>query len=369
MNILLITPSIDPKRGGQERHVSNLAYYLKKYGDDVTIITTDKYKPENCNVKIINIDSIKILGLPIINIKFYYQFCKKNNFNICHLHHETLFGELILLLNKLLKLPTITTLHSQMIRSTPISYFLDRLSLKTISILSSRIICLSSSIAIELQKRGLNISKCEIIPNAIDISAFNKKYLNINKNNMQNNIDILFVGRIEERKGIKILIDAMDYLYTNKNNYHLIIIGHGPLENNIKKIIKEKKLESVISLMGYVSELDLLYYYLSAKIVVIPSLYEGVPGVALEALYVNKFLICSNIPGLRELIIPKKNGILVPPNDFLSLAKSIKICLDSHLYLLNCERLNKKIIMHYDWSLVINTIKNLYKNVLISKRY
>jgi len=368
MNILLISPSIDPKRGGQERHVSNLAYFLKNNGNNVTIIVADKYKPKNFDINIVYINSFKILGLPIIDIKSYYAFCRNGNFDICHLHYETLFGEIILFINKLLKLPTIITLHSQIIRTLPMKFLLDQFSLIIINIFSDNIICLSLSLAYELRKRGLCMSKILIIPNAIKIPSLEEKMQTELSQNNSNNTDLLFVGRLEERKGIKILIKSMIYLKNKGKKINLKVVGRGPLDGEIKKMIRENDLSSSILMMGYISDNELIQCYSSTKSVVIPSYYEGVPGVALEALAYNKFLIGSDIPGLRELIFPNQNGFIVKPGDILSLADAIESSLENKIDKINNIELNKKIIKNFNWENIVNKIEFAYKKVLEKKR-
>lgn len=363
MNILILTPSIDIKKGGQEKHVLDLAKILYEKGNDITLLVTDDSIPENLKFQVFKLNNLKFFGLPIIYLNHYIYFIKSKKYDICHLHHETIFGEIILLINYIFKIPTITTLHSQMIRNIPFK-ILDYMSLLIIGSLSKKVICLSYSISHELKKRGLNIYKCEIIPNAINISHIKKEVYNSDKK-IQSGVDLLFVGRIEERKGINILIEAMEKLYNKRYNYKLFIVGHGPLGHSIQRAIKHKHLEPIITVKGYLPDKELISLYNSTKLVVIPSFYEGVPGVALEAIYLNKFIIASDIPGLKELINVPINGLLVSPKNSELLSKAIVEALNSQYYLSESMKIyNESIISQYNWENISIKILKLYAEIL-----
>ena len=160
----------------------------------------------------------------------------------------------------------------------------------------------------------------------------------------------------------------MIYLKNKGKKINLKVVGRGPLDGEIKKMIRENDLSSSILMMGYISDNELIQCYSSTKSVVIPSYYEGVPGVALEALAYNKFLIGSDIPGLRELIFPNQNGFIVKPGDILSLADAIESSLENKIDKINNIELNKKIIKNFNWENIVNKIEFAYKKVLEKKR-
>lgn len=361
VKILQVTPYLDPKGGGQERHVLALAKTLSSFGHKVTILTCGSY-PQSVaqGFDIIKIRSVNLLGLRIISMKDLIRLLTRSRFDVCHLHHQTLLGEIVLLGNKIRGLPTITTLHTTMLRTTPAKFFYDRVSLRFISALSSKVICLSPNIMNDLVKRGLKRSKCVVIPNALDVQSLKDEFHKIGKELKGPKFDILFVGRLEKRKGIHWLLKSLLLLHKEGKKYTLRIVGHGPLERELSKVASANNLSLYVKLLGYVPQKELLKCFLLSKVVVVPSSFEGIPTVALEAMVAGKPLIVSNIPGLNELIVNEGNGLVVTLMNTQELASAIDKVLASANRLSSLNEVNEKILAELDWKVVANKIANTY---------
>lgn len=365
MKILQIAPYIDPRLGGQERHVLGLSEAISRLGHDVTILTCGPYPSSIVKgFEVFKTSSHSFLGLRFIPVKQLYFFLRARRFDLCHLHHQTLFGETVLMTNKLLRLATVTTLHTQMHRRLPAKVFYDRMSLKSIGALSSKVICLSHNIMDDFVRRGLERSKCVVIPNALDVESLKERFDKSCEQLDEPRFDLLFVGRLEERKGIRWLLRSISLLHREGKKYTLRIVGHGPLTQEVQRIISANNLELYVKQLGYVSEERLLKCYISTRVVVIPSLYEGLPTVALEAMVARKPLIVSNIPGLNELIKNGRNGFAVKPMDTRELALAIGQILESRNAMSSLANVNNRILMRYDWHIVAKNIEKLYQEIL-----
>lgn len=369
MKILQASPYIDPKLGGQERHVLTLSKTLTSLGHEVTILTCQPNVQHSQNFKVYHLGSRNLFGLRLIYPNELINFLLENQFDVCHLHHETFFGEIILLTNKVCKLPTVTTLHSQMIRRLPAKFFYDRVSLRLISALSSKVICLSPRLMQSLVRRGLSRSKCVVIPNAINVKSLKNRFRKIRKELPNSEeFDLLFVGRLEQRKGIKWLLQSLILLHKKGKKVTLKIVGQGPLKDELQRFISANDLRQHVNLLGYVSDEELLKLYLLTKCVVVPSLYEGIPGVALEAMAAGKPLIVSNIPGLGELVVNEANGLLVSPLDVQGLASAIDRILTDPYPMKSHNHINEKILAGFDWNIVTHKILEAYHKALDDSR-
>ena len=365
MKILQITPYLDPKLGGQEKHVLTLSKTLSSLGHDVTILTCGAYPSSVVQgFDVFKINSVNFLGLRIISVKELTHFLNENRFDVCHLHHQTLFGEIVLLVSKMRGLPTVTTLHTLMLRRTPTKFLYDRISLRFISALSSKVVCLSPTIMQNLVRRGLKRSKGVAVPNALDILSLKDQFRKIGKELRERKFDLLFVGRLEERKGVHWLLESLTSLHKKGEKYTLRIVGHGPLSQELGRIISANNLSQYVKLLGYVSQQELLKCYLLTKVVVVPSLYEGIPTVALEAMAARKPLIVSNIPGLNELVVNEGNGLIVNPLDTQGLASAIDRILASPNYPSSLDDVNEKVLAKFDWKVVANKILKIYFEAL-----
>lgn len=364
MKILQISPYIDPRLGGQEKHVLALSQMLSSAGHEVTIITS-KYDPNTVpkKVRVVLLPAVSFFGVQIIYPFSLISFLLKNRFDVCHIHYQTLFGETVLLITKVCKLPAVTTLHSEMIRSKYIKVLYDRITLILTSSLSCKVLCLSPQIMKVLIQRGAKSSKCVVIPNAVNVTTLKNYFQKVKKQTSLPEFDLLFVGRLEKRKGILCLLDSLIILRDQGCDVTLKIVGQGELANQINDVLQSTGLNKNVELKGYLSEENLAELFLSTKCVVIPSFYEGVPTIALEAMVAEKPLIVSNIPGLGELVKDGLNGVVVRPMDALDLSLGIKKILtmpkESSLI-----QFNSSLLSTYDWNTVVKQISALYKQCI-----
>ncbi len=190
---------------------------------------------------------------------------------------------------------------------------------------AEKITALSKSLAYEISE-GYNIpyERIEIIPNGISV----KEYENVacdeikEKYNLWDTINVLFVGRINQRKGVDYLIDAIPKVLQNVKNIRFLLVGSG---NTIfyKKRARELGIEQYINFVGHISHEDVSKYYASADIFILPSLYEGMPFVVLEAMAAGKPVISTNIAGIPDIINNGHTGFLIEPKNVNAIAKYI----------------------------------------------
>ncbi|MDD6568352.1 MAG: glycosyltransferase [Eubacteriales bacterium] len=114
--------------------------------------------------------------------------------------------------------------------------------------------------------------------------AVAKNFSNLDiKERNNGEIQVLFVGRLIEKKGLMLLIDIFKKI-DKSENLHLSIYGSGPLENKIKEEIKNNNLEKMITVMGKVEYTKIINAYKNADIFIMPSLRETSGNVLIEAL-------------------------------------------------------------------------------------
>ena len=127
---------------------------------------------------------------------------------------------------------------------------------------------------------------------------------------------ICFAGSLVKRKGPHFLIKAFRRL--PYPNIRLLLIGKGDMAEELKR---ESADDVRISFLGY--RTNAVEYIKSADLFVLPSVYEGLPNVVIEAMAAGTPVVATNIYGTPELIEDKKSGILVPAGDVDALEKAI----------------------------------------------
>lgn len=154
---------------------------------------------------------------------------------------------------------------------------------------------------------GINPERLVYIPNFLENNQQIEKQYSFNGN-------YVYFGRLSEEKGLYILIDAF------KNfNKKLIVIGTGPMEEELRKYVIKEKINNVI-FKGFKQKNELQRIVKKAKCVVAPSSwYENSPYSIIESLQLGKPIIGSDLGGISEMIINNKNGFLFKNNDINSL--------------------------------------------------
>jgi len=271
-----------------------------------------------------SLDRIKELGIPIYF--FYYstpvvnilsilpnffkllKYCIKYEIKIIHTHHR--YPELLsFLVSKLLRIKTITTVHS----------LVD--GKKIMSFKSDQIIAVSKAVEMHLLiDFGVNRLKLvqlynfvEEIPNSTFSFPLSKQIQSI----FEHNRIILFIGRIGYVKGCDVLMDSFLNISTNYSDVRLVLIGNIENEELKRYFLKSDK---IIYIPSIDNASDFIRY---AEFVVAPSRIEPLSYVMLESGLFSKPFIGGNTGGIREFIEHKVSGYLVKPGDVDSLSEAI----------------------------------------------
>ena len=154
--------------------------------------------------------------------------------------------------------------------------------------------------------------------NTVDTSRFSPDQ------SVKKEIDILFFGRLSIEKGIDILIDSTKYLSKNRC---IVIIGDGPLANELKK--QAKQVKHKIKFLGFIEHALLPQYIRRAKIVVTPSRSECHAAVPLESMACGVPVIASRVAGMEDTIQHEKNGWLLNQNNAKTLGVQIEETLSN----------------------------------------
>lgn len=132
------------------------------------------------------------------------------------------------------------------------------------------------------------------------------------------------VGRLSREKGQGILIEALSHL--NDQAVLVLLVGEGPDEPDLKQLVTRLGLDGRVRFLGYQN--DMTAIYAAMDLAVIPSLSEGTPNVALEAMGRRIPLIATAVGGLPDMVADRTSGLLVPPGDPDALAKAVRFLID-----------------------------------------
>jgi glycosyltransferase involved in cell wall biosynthesis len=154
---------------------------------------------------------------------------------------------------------------------------------------------------------------------------------------------IISIGRIISLKRFDALIEAMPALLKQFPNIKLMIVGSGPEEAVLNRLIQELGLEKHISLSGSLPK-DVLFKYIHASdLLVLNSIHETFPHQLLEAMSIGTPVVATSVGGIPEIVENNKEGLLVKSGNEKELKKAIiKILTDENLSLRLTKEAKKK---------------------------
>ena len=371
MKIALVSPYDFASPGGVVSHISCLEQQFTKLGHDVKIIAPASKAVYTIGDRFIRIGTPRPIPVSgsiariTISLRLESQVkevFEREKFDICHLH-EPLMPTLCTTILRLKKSPMVGTFHASggkpwyTMFSPIVKWYLDRWFRK----LDGRIAV--SQVALSYVDKYFP-SKYVIIPNGVDTQHFHDKVAPFNNFN-DAKANILFVGRLETRKGFDYLLEAYTLIKPEAPSCRLIQVGPGVrLRKKYEKYVHQYGLPDV-SFRGYATYKDLPRYYKTADIVCFPATGRESQGIVLlEAMSVGKPVIASNIDGYSSVLNDGVEGIAVPPRDSYKLAEAI-------LRLLKNKQLRQQMgnrgiprARQYDWEIIARKILDVYKQVL-----
>ena len=165
--------------------------------------------------------------------------------------------------------------------------------------------------------RGIFDRDYPIIPMGVDTNRFSRQ----GKKQAGKTLELLFVGRVTEEKGVEYLCQAVAALHKQHRAVHLTIVGDGPLRPQLENYVADNHLSQAITLAGWVQQSQLAPYYEQADIFVGPSI-EHVSGwreafgvVFAEASAMGLPVITTSTGGIKDIIKHEVNGLVVPQKD------------------------------------------------------
>ena len=371
LHILLVHVWYYPHVGGGNQHVEQIGMELVRRGHKVTVWCADVPEHDENRFNRGGIDVIRIkpsrvlAGVdPVVSIKEL----SLDGVDIIHLHDT-----LPILIRKTLKrakkekIPVVTTYHNDYIKTSISGKIIKKIrwALQGRDTLhkSDAKIVLTSYFESLLRTKGVK-GKLDIIPNGFSKIEDSPSIPDPLKNRDNKRPLLVFVGRLSFQKGLDILMDAVD-LFDQDPGFDLAIAGKGELSEWLKE--RHTKLENsdLVTILGLVTDPEKLWLYENATAVVIPSRFEGLPTVLLEAMHSSCPVIMSDVNGLGSLVTKSYSGLSTIPENPDILSKKMKEIANSQKEQLSIWGKNGfETSKKYLWPSVTENILQVYRRVL-----
>jgi len=225
---------------------------------------------------------------------------------------------------------------------------------------NKRFLAVSQSTKEELLKRGIAEERIKVIYCGIDHKLY-KPDPDLKKDS---NPTILYLGRLKKYKSIDHLIKALPLILKRVADTRLVIVGEGDYKLELQNLTKDMNLEDKVLFTGFVDERAKVEWLHRAWVTVYPSIKEGWGLTNIEANACGTPAIASDVPGLRESVLPGKTGFLFKYGQVKELAdKIVKVITDD----VSRERFSKEAIAwasNFSWDKVAKEVEELLQDVI-----
>ncbi len=214
---------------------------------------------------------------------------------------------------------------------------------------------------------GLPLGAFRVVPNGVDAPAF------AGAEPLPELADpdrplLLFLGRLEPRKGLDVAIRAFLRLRAAGSRVRLCVVGDGPERSRAQEMVPPSLRPDVL-FVGSVDQVELPRYHASADLFVAPATGgESFGIVLLEAMAAGLPLVASDIPGYRTVVKDGREGRLVPPNDAFALAEAIGTLLANPALRRAMAEEGRRTAASYAWPVVGRQVLDVYRSVLRTPR-
>ena len=216
------------------------------------------------------------------------------------------------------------------------------------------IVAVSTKMQEDLIKMGVDQGRIRYIANMLSIRP-----LDIPLRDIEKKINLLFIGRLSEEKG---LADFLYALEEYKSLYNLTIVGSGTQETLLKELVATLNLKDCVTFTGFAT--DISFFLTQSDALILPSHREGLPMTLIEAVCSGLPILASNVGGIPLLVQDKKNGVLFKAKDTQEISNALKVFHQDYLSFKSTALVFKndfiKLYSPKNWA--VKTI-NLYKTL------
>lgn len=382
MRILQVMQFLTPTRGGSVTVPYDLIKALRKQGHEITLITTDfEYDPEYARA----LEGVEVLVFPCFaNIGlFLYSpamagWLKRNlaSFDVVHLHNFRTYQNIIVLRHARKKgIPLVVQAHGSAAiveGKGTLKRAYDLLWGKKLIEHAKACVAVSDMEIPDYLELGADSTTIKVIPNGLWPDNLRpvaprgefRRAIGLGHDDKL----ILYVGRLNRRKGVDVLINVFALLRRDRKDAYLVIAGPDDgYEQKLKDIARTSGVESFIRFVGYIP--DRASAYADADVLVYPSRHEIFGMVPFEAILCGTPVVVSNDCGCGQMIANASCGLAVPPGAEEALVSAIdKIIDDDHGAHEMVENGQRYIVENLDWNSIVQRVEEIYRDVIKEHR-
>lgn len=370
MRIGIVSQSYYPRYGGVTEHVHALAQELRRRGHEVTIITSFFRRGEKgftngvlrigWNILVPFNRAFVDFAIGVSLKRQLKRAIRKLDLDVVHVHCPTA-PTLPIFAVQVSDRPLVGTFHSTGGR-TAIQDFFRPMVVAAMAKLDGRIaVSTTAKATAELYHPG----PYDIIPNGVDVERFHPLVPPFPQWRDPAFTNILFVGRLDPRKGVQDLIAAMpEVVERTDGRARLLVVGDSYLRPQIMAGVANSVREH-IHFLGHVPSADLPRWYATGDIFCSPATGNESFGIVLvEAMAAGRAVVCSDIPGYRTVVTPNRDAAVFPPGDVPALARTLSQLVEDTARRGRLAEAGRTRALEFSWPHVVDQIEVVYRDAV-----
>jgi len=370
LHVLMIQSTPYPPEEGIGNYVANLAHELVDRGHSVSVLTRGGLRQERTTEGGISVTRLPCPPVYPFHVDIHGVLVKRylddvsDRFDLVHAHTPltpAVRGQL----------PLVSTVHTSVVEDVQhvrngtvrgvliraMSSVASRRLVANQTDAADRVTTVSERVGRELAEH-YGVEHATVVGNGVDPDCFYPDGADYDGRY------VLFVGRLDYPKGVPDLLEAAKSVVRN-HGIEFVVTGKGPQRDRLERLAERYGIADSVRFTGYVSRERQIYLYQNATAFALPSHYEGLPTVLLEAMACGTPVVATAVGGCPEVIDDGTNGLLVPAGEPSSIAAALDELLDDAELR---DRLGRKarqtILDRYTWEAVTNAFEQEYQAAL-----
>lgn len=227
------------------------------------------------------------------------------------------------------------------------------------------VVCpVSEDLRNHIKRLGIK-ARFQVIPNVVNTSFFFPLEDNITMGNSKKRL--LLVALLVPIKGVPYLLEALAILREKCDDFVLDIVGDGPNRSEYEELTRKLGLQDVVRFHGLKSKQEVADFMRQADIFVLPSEWENLPCVIIEAMASGLPVVATNVGGIPEMVSDEV-GILVQPGDARDLAEALGHILE-HLDQYQSGKIAGQAKQRFSYTAVSQMLVNLYEELVLVRKH